>query len=793
MLLSSVRLSFYSYTALCVISCGYIGLPSEVASNLQPGTQTTTGSAVTFSAVQDSSVITPAAVSASASTQSAETATSSPSTSTAASTAAKSLEATTTPAVQPAPANLVSGGVKNPILFVAQVPTTSYFAGRMSTFGNHQATANVQRGGDLYIRYPDGALRNLTKEAGYGSEGLQGANAIAVREPSVHWSGTKAVFSMVVGAPAQYQIAPYYWQIYEISGLGKSESVSIKLISTQPKNFNNVSPIYGTDDRIIFTSDRPRNGDRALYPQLDEYESTPTNTGIWSLNASTGDLRILSHSISGAFSPTIDSFGRVVYTRWDHLQRDQQADADRGRAARQFGSFDYSDETAFARKLTLGSELFPESRSLTNTPYGPVNGFNYNLFSPWQINEDGTDEEALNHVGRQEYSFGFLPRSFINDPSLKDSYSNLFGVNRRAIKGDGGLFHLREDPSTPGRYYGIYAEEFGTMTADQIVSFNASPSVNPEDFQLTDVTYPNLRQPEGVIGGRFRNPLPLTSGTLIASHTPVALPIAADMKEFRLREVVSAGRRFAEAGAYLTSGISKSLKYYSPDTLVTYDGPLWEIEPVEVVARQRPTMRNAPALETPESSIFRAEQVNENDFRNWLKANELALIVTRNQTSRDRADVSQPINLAVSNGVVTKSSAGVGPTYNISHYQIFQADQTRGYEGKEGRRAIATPLHDPKAKNMENLSGPAGSVKIAADGSTAALVPARRALTWQTTDAAGEAIVRERVWITFQPGEVRVCASCHGVNKKDQAGNPPPVNPPEALRTLLKYWKTIAP
>ena len=789
MLISLSRMSLYSYITLSVISCGYASLPGDVSTSLQASPSASTSSGLNFAAKQESTLV-PAgsadanlltAIDANLGNRSEAT-------------FSKSLDTVTAQnAHQPPPPDLTSVGIKNPILFVAQVPTTSYFAGRMSTFGNHQATANVQRGGDLYIRYTDGTLRNLTKEAGYGSEGLQGSNAIAVREPSVHWSGTKALFSMVVGAPAQFQTNPYYWQIYEISGLGKSETASIKIIAAQPKNFNNVSPIYGTDDRIIFTSDRPRNGDRALYPQLDEYESTPTNTGIWSLNASTGDLRILSHSVSGAFSPTIDSFGRVVYIRWDHLQQDQQADVDRAKVARRFGSFNFSDESASALKLTLTPEVFPETRAPSNTPYGPVNGYTYNLFSPWQINEDGTDEEALNHIGRQEYSYDFLPRSFLNDPSLKDSNANLFGVNRRSLKGDGGLFHMREDPTTPGRYYAIYAEEFGTMTSDQIMSFNASPAVNPEDFRLNDVTYPNLRQPQGVIGGRFRNPLPLTSGTLIASHTPVALPIAADMKEFRLREVVSSGKRYAEAGAYLTPGISKSVKYYSPDTLVTYDGPLWEIEPVEVVARQRPAMRNAPALETPELSIFKAEQVNEIDFKNWLKANELALIVTRDQTSRDRADVSQPVNLAVPNGVSTKSSQGVGPTYNISHYQIFQADQTRGYEGKEGRRAIATPLHDPKAKNIPNPAGPTGSVRIAADGSTAALVPARRALTWQTTDANGEAIVRERLWITFQPGEVRVCASCHGVNKKDQAGKTAPENPPEALRSLLKYWKTLVP
>ncbi len=50
-------------------------------------------------------------------------------------------------------------------------------------------------------------------------------------------------------------------------------------------------------------------------------------------------------------------------------------------------------------------------------------------------------------------------------------------------------------------------------------------------------------------------------------------------------------------------------------------------------------------------------------------------------------------------------------------------------------------------------------------------------------------MVRERYWLTFQPGEIRSCASCHGVNRHDQTGNPPPMNEPEALRSLLRSWK----
>lgn len=79
----------------------------------------------------------------------------------------------------------------NPVMFVTQVPVGG-FASLTSTFGNHTGSLeSAPRGGDLVIRYGDGTLRFLTAEAGYGSAGQQGGNAIAVREPCVHWAGPR--------------------------------------------------------------------------------------------------------------------------------------------------------------------------------------------------------------------------------------------------------------------------------------------------------------------------------------------------------------------------------------------------------------------------------------------------------------------------------------------------------------------------------------------------------------------------------------------------------------------------
>ncbi len=675
-----------------------------------------------------------------------------------------------------------TAAIQNPILFVTQVPTPGdVFATRGSTFANHLGSiVSAPRGGDLMIQYADGTLRNLTKEAGYGMEGLQGANAIAVREPAMHWNGTKAIFSMVIGAPpSQYTQIDKQWQMYEVTGLGKGQPVVITKVPGQPAGYNNVSPFYASDDRILFTSDRPRGGEAHLYPQLDEYESTATITGIFSLNPETGQVSILNHTPSGAFSPFIDSYGRIIFTRWDHLQRDQQADAST------YSAFNAASEAANAAKLTQ-TEVFPESRIGMGSPYGNVRGFTYNLFTPWEMKQDGSGELSLNHIGRHEMSFGYLSKSFDADPALQEFTNETIIANRKHIGDDAGIFHIHESPQTPGIYYGIYTHEFGTLTSNQIVRFTGAPGMNPEQMTIVDASASEANG--SLVGGRFRNPLPLTSGQMVASYTASAT--VQEGAQFRLHQLATNGSGLFTAGTPLTTGINKTLSWWSPDVKLTYSGPLWELEAVEVVARTRP-VAGASRIEAIEKTVLDEEQVDERMLRDWMKANQLALIVTRNQTSRDRADRQQPFNLRLPSGL--KTTGDGGRVYDIAHYQIFEAAQIRGYNNfRSGKRPLAQPM--AVSKNPANPSGPISSVKIAADGSTAAFVPANRALTWQTTDASGAAIVRERVWVTMQPGEIRTCAGCHGENTKNQAGQPAPVNKPEALRELMRYWKqNLAP
>ncbi|MFK7800396.1 MAG: hypothetical protein AB8G95_02075 [Anaerolineae bacterium] len=683
----------------------------------------------------------------------------------------------------------------HPIMFVTQVPIAADFTTIGSTFGNHLGTLNsVGRGGDLYIRYPDGTLKNLTAAAGYGGDGFLSGEvdneAIAVRDPAVHWDGEKAVFSMVVGVTEdRYVHKQYRWQLYEITGLALADTPVITKVPNQPADFNNISPIYGSFDQIIFTSDRPRDGQPHLYPQRDEYESAPTNTGIWSLNPATGEMFLLNHAPSGDFSPMIDSNGQVIFTQWDHLQRDQQADADALTADQTntpYGSFNYSDEGANATLINDRTELFPEPRGdrtdlLTGTN---MNGHRFNHFFPWVINQDGTESEILLHLGRHELH-NYINSAINDDPNVVEFYNQYPRTNPNSIE---NMFHIEEDPTVAQSYYGVDAAEFGTHSAGYIINI-ATAGKNADQVIVNYVTQPRVGT------GSYREPLPLSNGSLIAVYAPQSDYESGSGFDsdyaFRLHTLVDDGNGLGHmtAGEPLTEGISKAVSYWDPDNIDSFDGVMWELNPVEVKARTRPVAPTS-VLKAPEQQVFDNAGVSIAAMQTYLKQQNLALIITRDVTTRDDLDLQQPFNLKVA-GSPTQSIGSDGKVYDVSHMQFFQGEQIRGYgynrdTPREGRRVIAQPM--PMGINPSS-NGPESSVVIAADGSMAAFVPAQRALSWQLTAPSGEPVVRERYWLTFQPGEIRSCGSCHGVSDRNQVGEGEPENAPQALADLLVYWQ----
>lgn len=734
------------------------------------------------------------------------------------------------------PLLLLAGSVataapSNPVLFVTAPPSTSSAGGISGTFGhfvsfvsNHEGRASrAPRGGDLMIVYPNGTVRNLTEEAGYGTTPGQ---EICVREPNVHWSGTKAVFSMVVGGTG-HSPSPAYFQLYEVTGLGIGETATITKLP-QPEDYNHIQPCYGSDDSIIFASDMLPHGNRDHYPPLDEYESTSIVTGLWKMNADGTNLHILDHCPSGDFTPIVDSFGRVVFTRWDHLKRDQQADLTidemvRGLTPQRHPVTFASEESSTYHGLQFGDEYFPENGRLHPDIDGAFNpdgiphpywdqdfvpGMtkqDFNHFFPWMINQDGTDAEVLNHLGRHEF-FGHVPKAWQHLPD----FSRSGDVYVRSFN------QMREHPTVPGRYYGVDAAEFGTHGAGKILYFDAPPSMNPDAIPATmkAVTPPNAAAWAGNVAlTMFRDPMPMTDGSLWASvngtmaeaddtaaHPPAPNPIPFSSNyQFIIRKLVPNGEGYLEPGEELVPGgimdtITYPVSYHWPLRSVTYTGRMWELFPVEVVARPVPSAAQ-PHLPEIEKSIMEEELGGEEGiaaFTAWLKQNNLAVVTVRDNTVR--GDKQQPYNLKVSwSGHETKE---VGSTPDeISYLQFLSAQYVRAYASSAalttlnaGRRPLPR-FHEQPENPDAGPGAPVGTVRIADDGSAAAFVPAGRAMTWQLTDADGDAVVRERYWITFAAGEVRSCTNCHGVNTTDVHGGPIPTNPPQAFRSLLQHWK----
>ncbi|HEY6893712.1 MAG TPA: hypothetical protein VI258_06075, partial [Rhodanobacteraceae bacterium] len=626
-----------------------------------------------------------------------------------------------------------TAALPNPILFVTQVPIPGDFASIGSVFGNQLGNIEtVGRGGDLYIRYTDGTLRNLTQEAGYGTSGLQGASSIAVRDPAVHWSGTKALFSMVIGAPtAQYQQGTWFWQIYEITGFGVGQTVSITRVAGQPDNYNNVQPTYASDGTIIFVSDRPRGGQPWLYPQHDEYESTATPTGLWKLDPATSALSLMQHSPSGSFDPIVDSFGRVIFTRWDHLQRDQQADAGT------YGTFNYASEDQNAARLDTSAEVFPEPRY--DTAY--ANAFTLNQFFPWMIQQDGRGEETLNHIGRHELS-RYFNYSLLGDPDLHE-FNGVDPPRTNQNPAENWL-QIAESPTTPGLYIAVDGPEFYSHASGQIISIYAPPGARANTLSVNYLTPASTRDiyenndPPADFTGHYRNPLPMSDGQVISSWAAYAGVAGNDgtrdqpnpRYHFALQRLAAGAGGYLQPAEPLTAGITKNISYYDPDVLVSYSGPLWELSPVEVRASAVPPAPEA-AMESPESQAFALENVDAGEFRAFLAARGLAVLSSRNVTARDAADQQQPYNLHVPGGVQTVGNGGL--VYDIAWMQLLQADQIRGIGGidhpRDGRRVLAEFMHDPVALAVmppPAAGTPTGAVKIAADGSAAAIVPARR-------------------------------------------------------------------
>jgi len=80
---------------------------------------------------------------------------------------------------------------------------------------------------------------------------------------------------------------------------------------------------------------------------------------------------------------------------------------------------------------------------------------------------------------------------------------------------------IREDPAHPGTYYGIDDAEL-VHDAGQVISLTAPPGLDADHIALNWVTIRDTYSTSVAAvnsTGHYRNPLPLSDGSLIAAHT----------------------------------------------------------------------------------------------------------------------------------------------------------------------------------------------------------------------------------------------------------------------------------
>ena len=216
--------------------------------------------------------------------------------------------------------------------------------------------------------------------------------------------------------------------------------------------------------------------------------------------------------------------------------------------------------------------------------------------------------------------------------------------------------------------------------------------------------------------------------------------------DFRLKTLVQRPNGYLVAGPALTGGIRKRVQYYDPFNLVTYDGDLWELDPVEVVRPRRPAGARRPALDASRAAGARRPRAcGHRPAAVPARDTDLALIVSAQRDARATTnDRQQPFNLRVPGGAQTLGAGG--RIYDVrlpaasSRATRSAGSRAASRSRSRGRRVLAQPLHEPGGRQRRRARrARRAASRSALDGSMAALVPARRAMSWQLADPARRA------------------------------------------------------
>lgn len=177
---------------------------------------------------------------------------------------------------------------------------------------------NITTGGGLYILKnfkTDPVLVNVLANSKVEKGRFAGTNLSggAFLSPDLSFDGKKILFAWSPSTDKCYHIFKVNVDGTNLVQLTDGSSSEFKFLPND--NHNDFDPIWLPNGRIVFISDR-----RGGYGRCHT-KGKPTFT-LHSMKEDGSDLICLSYHETNEWHPSVDNDGKIVYTRWDYVDRD---------------------------------------------------------------------------------------------------------------------------------------------------------------------------------------------------------------------------------------------------------------------------------------------------------------------------------------------------------------------------------------------------------------------------------------------------------------------------------------
>ncbi len=192
-------------------------------------------------------------------------------------------------------AQLPAAVTNQPILFVVrnQYQTDHHNTHTMFPSAANELNTGYYEGGNSALKIFDPATGSVTTLLNAGAGGV-------VRDPDVHFSGTKVLFSWRKSLSGTYHI-------YEIN----TDGSGLKQLTAHP-DVDDIDPLYLPDGSIVFVSGR-----EPKYVMCNKHLSH----NLYRMDADGANIIQIAKSTLFEGHPSLMDDGRILYDRWEYVDR----------------------------------------------------------------------------------------------------------------------------------------------------------------------------------------------------------------------------------------------------------------------------------------------------------------------------------------------------------------------------------------------------------------------------------------------------------------------------------------